>query len=381
MSEPYTPRPAYGQQRSCPHCGTRVAQKAQTCFLCGAALESAPRRRLRLPWADLFLFAVIAGVLAVWWLRAPDSPEPRAQSAQTVLSAQRPAMTATVALVAALQLDDPTATPTSTPLPPPTVAPTETPAPTASAPTPAGPIRHKVSAGESVAVIAQKYGSSIKDIISANGLPADGRIGVGQELLIPVAGPSGGPGPTATPGTSGLMYTVASGDTISGLAVRFKSQVDWIMQANNMKPGETLHIGRALLIPLMPATPTPTPTIPVTPLSPTPTEIPGLTAPNLLAPGDGAIVTGEESVLLTWTSVGVLAGDEWYVVTLMSPEKETLVASWWTKSTIWRLPVDYRPTGSAGHDYTWRVQVRRGSSETPGEATSPVSATRRFTWR
>jgi LysM repeat protein len=334
-----------------------------------------------LPWADLFLFAVIAGVLAIWWLRAPESPEPRVASVQDVLSAQRAGATPTVALVAALQLDDPTAIPSPTPLPPPTLVPTETPLPVTAAATVAGPTRHKVAAGESVAVIAEKYGSTIKDIISANGLPADGRIGVGQELLIPVAGPSGGPGPTATPGTTGLMYTVAGGDTISGLATRFKSQVDWIMQANNMKPGETLHIGRALLIPLVPATPTPTPTMAVTPLTPTATPIPGLGAPNLLTPGDGAIITGEDSVLLTWTSVGVLEPDEWYVVTLMAPEKETPVASWWTKSTTWRLPVDYRPNGSAGHDYTWRVQVRRGGSDKPGEATSPVSATRRFTWR
>ena len=342
-------------------------------------LDTAPRRRLRLPWADLLLFAVIAGVLAVWWLRAPDSPEPRSASVQNVLSAQRSAATPTAAFVAALQLDDPTATPMPTPLPAATITPTATLAPVVA--TPAGPTRHKVVAGDSVAAIATKYGSTIKDIISANNLSADGRLGVGQELLIPVAGPSGGPGPTATPGTSGLMYTVSQGDTISGLATRFKSQVDWIMQANKMKPGETLSIGRALLIPLVPATPTPTPTIAVTPASPTPTPIPGLNAPNLLMPGDGAIITNEDSVLLTWTSVGVLDADEWYVVTLMAPDKETAVASWWTKSTTWRLPIEFRPSGSAGHDYEWRVQVRRGGSEQPGEATSPSSATRRFTWR
>ena len=47
----------------------------------------------------------------------------------------------------------------------------------------------------------------------------------------------------------------------------------------------------------------------------------------------------------------------------------------------WRLPADYQPKGSAGLDYMWRVQVRRGGQDKPGEATSPASATRRFTWR
>lgn len=375
MSQPDIPRPSYGQQRSCPHCGTRVAQKAESCFFCGAVLDTAPRRRLRLPWADLVLFAAIAGVLAVWWLHAPDAPE----MSQSVLSTRRMDATPTVALVAALELDDPTATPQPTPMPTATILPTDTPVPAPL--TPSGPIRHKVKAGDTVAAIASQYGSTVKDIIQANTLSADARLSVGQELLIPVAGPSGGPGPTSTPGSSGLMVTVRSGDTISGLADRHKSQIAWIMQANGIKPGDTLHIGRALLIPLIPATPTPTPTAPTTPLPATPTVIPGLVAPQLLTPGDAAIIAGEDSMLLSWTSVGVLAPEEWYVVTLKSPEKETPIATWWTKSTSWRLPVEYRPTGSAGMDYTWHVQVRKGGAEKPGDTISPLSASRRFTWR
>ncbi|MGE5603149.1 MAG: LysM peptidoglycan-binding domain-containing protein [Nitrososphaerales archaeon] len=354
-----------------------MAQKAQTCFFCGAILDSAPRRRLRLPWADLVLFAAIAGVLAIWWLRAPEAPDTHpSSSVQSVLSELA---SPTVAIVAALQLDDPTSTPE------PTLAPTDTPIPTPTlapvTPTPPGPIRHKVQSGDTVAAIASKYGSTIKDIISANNLSADGRLSVGQELLIPVPGPSGGPGPTATPGTTGLMYNVQSGDTIIGLATKYKSQVGWIMKANSIKPGDPLRIGQPLLIPLVAETPTPQPTAPLTPLPPTPTEIPGLPAPQLLAPADGATIAGEESLLLSWTSVGVLAPDEFYVVTLKSPEKETAIASWWTKNSSWRLPAEYRPKGSAGLDYMWGVQVRRGGQDKPGEATSPASATRRFTWR
>jgi LysM repeat protein len=379
MSQPDIPRPSYGQQRTCSNCGTRVAQKAQTCFFCGAILDSAPRRRLRLPWADLVLFAAIAGVLAVWWLRAPDAPDTRSPNVEAVLSVQRAAASPTVAIVAALQLDDPTNTPPPTPT---TITPAPTATPVPATPTPAaGPTRYKVLAGDSVAAIAAKYGASIKDVISANNLDASGRLSIGQELLIPVAGPSGGPGPTATPDTTGLMYSVQSGDTISGLATRYKSQVDWIMKANNMKPGDVLRIGQPLLIPLVAAIPTPTPTVPAAPIADAPTEIPGLSAPQLLAPADGATIAGGDSVLLTWTSVGVLAPEEYYVVTLKSPEKATAIAMWWTKNTSWRLPADYRPTGSAGLDYLWQVQVRRGGKDKPGDATSPASSMRRFTWR
>jgi LysM repeat protein len=375
MSQPELPRPLYGQQRSCPHCGTRVAQKAESCFFCGAVLDSAPRRRLRLPWADLFLFAAIAGVLAIWWLHAPESPDTR----QDILSTQRTITTPTVALVAALALDDPTATPQPTPMPTATAVPTDTPVPVPL--TPVGPTRHKVKSGDTVSAIATLYGSTIGEIVAANGLSADARLSIGQELLIPVAGGFGGAGPTTTPGPAGLMVTVKSGDTLSGLAERYQSRLDWILQANGMQPGETLHIGRALLIPLIPATPTPTPTVPITPLPDAPTPTPGLAAPQLLTPGDAAIIAGEESVLLSWTSVGVLGPEEWYVATLMSPEKATPIFSWWTKSTSWRLPAEYRPTGSAGVDYTWRVQVRKGSADQPGDTVSPPSAGRRFTWR
>jgi len=295
------------------------------------------------------------------------------------LSVQRAAASPTVAIVAALQLDDPTNTPPPTPT---TITPAPTATPVPATPTPAaGPTRYKVLAGDSVAAIAAKYGASIKDVISANNLDASGRLSIGQELLIPVAGPSGGPGPTATPDTTGLMYSVQSGDTISGLATRYKSQVDWIMKANNMKPGDVLRIGQPLLIPLVAAIPTPTPTVPAAPIADAPTEIPGLSAPQLLAPADGATIAGGDSVLLTWTSVGVLAPEEYYVVTLKSPEKATAIAMWWTKNTSWRLPADYRPTGSAGLDYLWQVQVRRGGKDKPGDATSPASSMRRFTWR
>jgi hypothetical protein len=101
----------------------------------------------------------------------------------------------------------------------------------------------------------------------------------------------------------------------------------------------------------------------------------------LLAPADGAVLTGQDSVLLNWTSVGILQPDEWYVVTLKKNESNTPAVTWWTKGTTWRLGSEYRGTTQAGVDYTWRVQVRAGSAENPGDVASPASAERRFTWR
>lgn len=357
-----------------------MAQKAETCFFCGAALDGAPRRQFRIAWADLMLFAVIAGVLALWWVRGLDVTE-EALLNQTLSQPTAVARQATPAELIAL-VDEDRPTPTPSPLPTATSEPTLTSAAVTPTLTPAPPTKYKVARGDTVIGIAGKFGSTVKDIIDTNNLPADGRLSVGQELVIPVAGPMGG-GPTATPTPEGgaLMYVVKKGDTISTIATRYKSRVDWILTSNNMTGNSILRIGQALLIPLSAVTPTPVTTSVNLPPTQTPTPEPVRDAPLPLSPGNGSIVAGENEVLLSWTSVGILDPDEFYVVTLKAGEDEAPAAVQWTKATTWRLLAEYRGTARAGMDFYWRVQVRHGSAEEPGAPGSPPSQQFRFTWR
>jgi LysM repeat protein len=53
-----------------------------------------------------------------------------------------------------------------------------------------------------------------------------------------------------------LIYTVAAGDTLYDIAIRFNTTVNAIMQANGLT-STSLAIGQKLIIPV--ATPTPTP--------------------------------------------------------------------------------------------------------------------------
>lgn len=372
MSDSDPSQPHSSTVRTCARCGARVAQKAQTCFFCGAVLDNAPRRRINVPWADLILFAVIGSVIALWWTRAPQTPVADAVAA----SRSRLAMaTPTPALLAELvAVDMPTATPE-----PPTPTPTDTPEPTPTVP--AEPSRYKVKAGDTVDAIARQFNSTIADIIQANGLGADARLSVGQELIVPVPGATGGAGPAPTPAGGMLIYNVQAGDTVSGIAVKFDSRIDWILQANKMDGSAFLRIGQSLLVPLSPVTPTPTPTPDVTPVPATPTPLPTLAAPALLNPAEREVIAGEESVLLSWTSVGTLKADEWYVVTIRRNASNTPLTSWWTKNTTWRVPAEYRGTDGANADIIWRVQVRRGGPDAPGEPISPASVERHFTWR
>lgn len=375
MSQPDIPQARYGRERACPECGTRVAQKATTCFFCGAALNQMPRRRLSVPWADLLLFAVIGAVVAIWWLRPPAVPtgSEAAQLARRSAARTPVQAAATPDLLAMDDREPATVTPIPTSVPSATLQPTPT--------LPSEPLRHKVKQGDTVVAIAKLYNAAAKDIIQANGLSTDGKLRIGQDLIIPVAGPMGGPGPTVTPGKDTLVYTVQAGDTVSGIAQRFGSQVDWILQANKMKATDFLRIGQPLTVPRTPATPTSVPTVEVAPVTPSPTPVPGLKAAALLTPADGAVLTGQDNVLLSWTSVGILQPDQWYVVTLQNSERSTAPVMWWTKGTTWRLGPEYRGASQAGVDFTWRVQVRAGSAEQPGAAASPASVERRFTWR
>jgi LysM repeat protein len=336
-----------------------------------------------MPWADLVLFSVIGGLLILWWTRSPVGSEGQ----RTFLLANGtsfPQRTATAAPAAeALQvaelLNEALPSPTATLEPEVIADPNGMPSPVAIANS--SPVRHKVKQGDTLIAIANLYKSTVKDIAEANGLRADGLLQVGQELLVPIAGPSGGPGPTATPGGGALMYSVQEGDTLFALALRYGSQVDWILQANKMKPGDFLRISQPLLIPLSGNTPTPTAT-PLPPPSPTPTvRSMSFRAPELLAPADGSIVSSNDGILLSWTSTGTLGEGQYYVVTLRRGEEKKPLATRWTKSTSWRLPFDYRAGYKAPVDFTWQVQIRSGTPDAASEPLSQLSTSRRFTWQ
>jgi LysM repeat protein len=241
-----------------------------------------------------------------------------------------------------------------------------------------------VQAGDTLIYIASQYGTTVEEIMQANGLDeASVRLlHSGQELLIPSRGPVGGPAPADTSQPPQVIHEVQSGETLISIAIEYGTTTEAIMDANQMDSPDLIYEGQQIIVPLMPPTATPT----VTP-SPTLTPTPGppYPAPQLLSPPHDAVLAGEETaVFLVWTSVDILPADHVYLVELQLPGDDPPLTHA-TQGTSWRLPPDLWLTGRQW-TFTWRVTVMRqtglaadGSPE--WQAVSLPSEERRFEWR
>ncbi len=96
---------------------------------------------------------------------------------------------------------------------------------------------YTVRSGDTLWLLAKRFGTTVDAIKSLNGLTSDA-LYIGQVLKIPVS--SGVP--------SYFEYTVRSGDTLWLLAKRFGTTVDAIKSLNGLT-GDELDIGQVLLIP------------------------------------------------------------------------------------------------------------------------------------
>ncbi|MCJ7552048.1 MAG: LysM peptidoglycan-binding domain-containing protein [Anaerolineae bacterium] len=173
---------------------------------------------------------------------------------QIAASAQNGTVTVTGGATATPTTEAPTATPTTAPT-------TVTPVPSTC--TFQG--YHTVRAGESLYSIGRAYATKPLAIASCNGIVNPSSIFVGTQLGIPVAPwspipagpiavaqftPGSGPVPTPVP-TPGCRYyhTVALGDTLTAIAIRYGSNVWSIGTANSIVNLNLIFPGQVLCIP------------------------------------------------------------------------------------------------------------------------------------
>jgi putative chitinase len=95
--------------------------------------------------------------------------------------------------------------------------------------------------GETLSGIAVRYGTTVRAIVRANYIANTNRIYAGQRLTIPCS--------TTYYSTSGRIYVVRYGDTLSGIAYRYGVSVNSLVQANGIANRHRIYAGQRLTIP------------------------------------------------------------------------------------------------------------------------------------
>ena len=125
----------------------------------------------------------------------------------------------------------------------------EAPAPSPQAPAPQ-PTLYRVRRGDSLIVIARRFGTSVGEIRRANRLKGS-RILVGQRLKIPVRAVANG---NRQAGGANGRYRVQRGDSLGSIARKFGVTVRQLRAANAIR-GHLIHPGQTLIVPTNATTP------------------------------------------------------------------------------------------------------------------------------
>lgn len=370
-----SPEPA--STKLCPTCGTRLAENAVRCAVCGSEFSPVaqpkakarkavqgtrmPEITLSLPVVLILLAVAIAvGALALFFtLQATD---------RVISPTEVPTATVTATI---------TLTPTETLIP--TETPTLTPEP---------PFEYTVKSGDNCYSIAAFFNVSANVIILTNNLNSNCTdLIVGQTILVPRPTPTPPPAPTATlepaaatrAACQTVEYTVQANDTLSSISLNYNVPMQAIKDWNGLST-DNVYLGQPLIIPLCMRAATPGP-------SPTPTPPPPYNAPSLLLPADGAPFSlADNSVTLQWASVGTLRDNERYQVTVEDVTAGTgrrIVD--YVSDTKFIVPSTFRPQEGIPHVMRWWVVVVRqtGTDDrgNPVWTVAGAAATPRvFTW-
>ena len=180
--------------------------------------------------------ATLAAILLPARTNRPDAAGPEPALATTIPATRTP--TATPA--------PPTETPTITPTAPPT--PTSSPRPTVGA---TGVKTITVGVGDTLSGIAYQFDLETEALRAANPGIEGEAIYPGQVITIPegaLASPRTAT-PTPTLQSGEVLHTVREGETLSGIAARYKVDADAILAANGLSNADLIVIGATLVIP------------------------------------------------------------------------------------------------------------------------------------
>ena len=113
--------------------------------------------------------------------------------------------------------------------------------------------RYEVRQGETLQAIANRYKVKAEELVVLNSLPDGAELPAGARLTVPTSTRTkiyryyggGGAGGLLEPGTG--RYRIASGDTLGGIARRFRTTVQALMTWNGL-PSTRIRAGRYLIV-------------------------------------------------------------------------------------------------------------------------------------
>ena len=104
---------------------------------------------------------------------------------------------------------------------------------------------HLVAAGETLASIAGRYGTTVEAIAQVNGITNPSQIFIGTQLTIAEGVATSTP-PVQT-GTS--LHTVEAGETLAAIAIRFGTSVEALIATNGIENPNLIRAGQQLSVP------------------------------------------------------------------------------------------------------------------------------------
>ncbi len=201
-------------------------------------------RMLLFFWVGIMLLILGAGYLIYRFFKPGKSPQALTASGtpgltETFLPSASPSITNTVAPTTA-QTPDQTLVPTGV----------------AALPTPSF-ITYTVKEGETLIGIATGLGVNLPTLIALNPSVTPEFLKVGDQLTVPGHGNDLTATPTPSGSQSIVEYRVVAGDTLAGIAARFGSSIGAIVRENNLASPDQIQEGQTLRIPVTASTPSP----------------------------------------------------------------------------------------------------------------------------